>query len=537
MRLGTIAGVVLLVLFVALLGALPLKGSFAPVHGFVLASAHWVAVHWIGLVQTLLMLIAIGLVFWLIGRLNLIWRTHHAFNHQFEKLRRFYGGLLAYALSHASLIVGAFTVLVIISLGLILMIGRDFFPSVDAGQLRLHVRCPPGTRIEQSSRYFQQVEQEIRKHIPGNEIVTMLDNIGIPNSSINLSLSDGSLMSAADGEILIALGEDHHSTGGYQRTLRKELPKAFPNLTFFFAPADIVTQVLNFGLQAPIDIQIAGPDWNTEKNDEIARAMIREIQGLPGVVDIRMQQVPRQPDMYVSVDRTLASQVGVLQRDVASDLLVSLSSSNQTQPNFWLDPHSGVDYSIFVQTPQYRMDSMNELENTPVVPTNAVATPENTQLLTNLATFHRQVTPANITHNQTLNTRDVLMAVDGTDLKSAADEISRVMDQYRPQLPRGSKMDLRGQIQSMNSSFNGLAGGLVFAVVLVYLLMVINFQSWVDPLIILMALPGALAGILWMLWATGTPLSVPRAHGRDHEHRRGDGQLDPDDHLRQRSTT
>jgi multidrug efflux pump subunit AcrB len=512
-KIGLIVSLVALMALIIAIGLLPIGGSLAPAHDTVISFAGWIGIHWILLTQLLLGVIALGIVLWLVARKNLIWRTHDAFNVRFEKLRLFYGGLLSWALKHATIVVGGFSVLVIISLAVGALIGRDFFPNVDAGQLRLHVRCPPGTRIEQSARYFEEVENAIRKTIPSKEIVTMLDNIGIPNSSINLSLSDGSLMSSADGEILISLAEGHHPTNGYQRQLRKALPKAFPNLIFFFAPADIVTQVLNFGLQAPIDVQIAGPEANTEKDDEVAREIIRDLRAVPGVVDIRMQQVPRTPDLFVGVDRTLASQVGVEQKDVAADLLVSLSSSNQTAPNFWFDPRNGVNYSIYVQTPQYRMDTMNELENTPVVPTATTATPQNTQLLSNLAQVQRRVTPTNITHYNILNTRDVLMAVDGTDLQSAADRINHVIDKYRAQLPRGSRMLLRGQIQSMNSSFNGLAGGLIFAVVLVYLLMVINFQSWIDPLIILMALPGALSGILWMLWMTGTPVSVPALMG------------------------
>ncbi len=359
------------------------------------------------------------------------------------------------------------------------------------------------------------MEDKIRELIPKKDVGTVLDNMGIPNSAINLSLSDGSMMSAADGEVLISMNEGHGPTEVYMRQLRRELPKAFPDLKFFFAPADIVTQVLNFGLQSPVDIQIVnkGPMANMEKVDQIAQQIDHDVAKLPGVVDVRMQQVPRTPDLRVNVDRTLASEVGVQQKDVASDLLVSLSSSSQVAPNFWLNPQNGVDYTIFVQTPQYRVDTMSALENTPVVPTGGSLTSSDTQLLSNLAEMRRGVSPTNITHYNIAPSRDVLMGVAGLDLGSTADRIDQVVAKYRKELPKGVQMAVRGQVQSMRDSFTGLGFGLIFAVVLVYLLMVINFQSWIDPLIILMALPGALAGILWMLWATGTTISVPALMG------------------------
>ena len=274
-----------------------------------------------------------------------------------------------------------------------------------------------------------------------------------------------------------------------------------------------MTQVLNFGLAAPIDIQVAGPLANNDANAEIARQIRREVLAIPGIVDVRAQQVPRTPDIRVNVDRTLANQVGVRQQDVASDLLISLSSSNQVAPNFWLSPLNGVNYSVNVQTPQYNMDSINDLENTAVVPTATASTAANTQILSNLAATDRGVSATNITHYNTLPTFDVLLGVQGTDLGSASEAVQRIVDKYKGQLKRGSTIRMRGQVQSMHDSFLGLGLGLIFAVTLVYLIMVINFQSWLDPLIILMALPGALAGILWMLFATGTTISVPALMG------------------------
>ena len=493
-----------------LFGNTPLGPRVAGGSSGVAKAAKWLIAHqW---VATVLLAVDVAAVFgWLV--VHLTGPVHGVFNRGFERFQRAYGGLLAWALSHRAETVGAFTVLVAVSCSLLLFIGKDFFPTVDAGQMRLHVRCPPGTRIEQTEQLYAGVEDTIRQVIDPHDIKVMLDNMGIPNSSINLALSDGSIMSPADGEILISLNDGHRPTEQYQAELRKRLPKDHPDLQFFFAPADIVTQVLNFGLQAPIDIQLATPkEADVPAVDKLAQAIMHDVSVTPGVVDVRMQQIPKTPDIRVQVDRTLASEANVTQQAVAQDLLVSLSSSNQTSPNYWLSS-TGVNYSIYVQTPQYKVDTVNELENTPITPTNVPATPANTQLLGNLATTHRDASPTNITHYDIKNTRDVLMGVAGTDLGSAAKAIEAIRAKYEPQLPKGASMVVRGQVQSMNESFAGLAQGLVFAVMLVYLLMVINFQSWVDPLIILMALPGALAGILWMLFATGTHISVPALMG------------------------
>jgi multidrug efflux pump subunit AcrB len=440
---------------------------------------------------------------------NWIWRTHQAFNRQFEKFRRFYGGFLALALKHRFITTAITLIFVVGSCFLFPFIGRDFFPSVDAGQIRLHVRAPAGTRLEESERYFAQVEEFLREQIPAREIVTMLDNIGIPNSGINLSLSDGSQISPADGEILIALSEEHHPTAGYMKKIRKELPKHFPSLTFYFAPSDIATQVLNFGLPAPIDIQILGPKSAQEKNLEIAEELRRRIAGVPGAADVHIHQVSNTPDLRVIVDRTKADQLGLTQRDVASDLLVSLSSSGQTAPNYWLDPKRGVQYTVAVMTPQHRIDTLSSLQNTPI----ATAGTKDSQLLGNLADIERGHSPTNITHYNIAPTFDVQVNVQGSDLGSVSNGIEQIVADVRPKLPPGSTITLRGQIESMNSSFKGLAIGIVGAVILVYLLMAVNFQSWLDPLIILMALPAAIAGILWMLYASQTTISVPSLMG------------------------
>ncbi len=442
----------------------------------------------------------------------MVLQAHNLFNRVFEALRLFYGGLLDWALAHRLLVVGAFLILVSGSCVLFGYLGTDFFPTVDAGQIRLHVRAAPGTRIEETAEEYARVESAIRRVIPRNEVATVLDNMGIPNSTINLELSDGSIMSPADGEILVALEPDHHPTADYIRTLRHQLPREFPTMKFSFAPADIVTQVLNFGLSASVDIQVVSSSHNLADDAAIAERISGEVARLPGIVDVHMAQVPNTPDIRVNVDRTLASMVGVSQRDVASDLLVSLSSSNQTAPNYWVSPE-GISYNVYVQTPQYAINTINDLENTPIVPTSGTSNAGNTQLLVNLASTAHGTSATNVTHYNIRPTFDVQMGVQGTDLGSAGKELQSVIDKYEKQLPRGSQIKLRGQIESMNASFQGLGYGLIFAVVLVYLLMVVNFQSWVDPLIILMALPGALSGILWMLWATHTTISVPALMG------------------------
>jgi multidrug efflux pump subunit AcrB len=440
---------------------------------------------------------------------NAIWRLHEAFDRQFDKLRDFYGHCLAWALGNRSTVLAVFLVFVALSAALFPMIGRDFFPSVDSGQIRMHVRAPAGTRIEETERYFAKVAETIRQVIPPDEVKTLIDNIGIPNSGINLSLSDGSLMSAADGEILVTLSEDHRPTPDYVRALRKELADKFPDLTFFFSPPDIVTQVLNFGLPAPIDVQLVGPRGNLEKNFKIAQQIRDRIAEIPGAVDAHLQQVPLTPELQVTADRTLLSQFKLAQQDVANDLLVSLSSSGQAAPNFWLDPKTGVQYPLAVQTPQFKINSVDALESTPV----AKAGNPNSQLLANVAGVTHRLGPTNVTHYNVAVSFDVLASVQDTDLGRVATAVHKLLDEVRPTLPRGTTVVVRGQVQTMNTSFEGLAYGLIFAVVLVYLLMVVNFQSWIDPLIILMALPGALCGILWMLFVTGTTINVPSLMG------------------------
>lgn len=443
------------------------------------------------------------------GKRNIIWRVHEAFNVQFDRMKHVYGHCLAWALAHRVLTVGTFAVLIAASACLTPFIGRDFFPNVDAGQIRLHVRAPAGTRIEETERYFGRVAKAIRQQIPEDEIVTLVENMGIPNSGINLTLSDGALMSAADGEILIRLSEHHAPTAMYIDRLRRVLTNDFPDLTFFFQPPDIATQILNFGLPAPIDVQLVGPRGNLMQNYEIAKKLRQQISEIPGAVDVHVHQVPLTPELNIESDRTLLSQLGLTQRQVASDLLVSLSSNAQAAPNYWLDPKNGVQYTLAVQTPQVKIDSISALSNTPVTPPGA----DSPQLLGNLAQIRHGLGPTNVTHYNIAVSFDVLASVQGTDLGRVSRAIEKLISQIQPELPRGTMVRMRGQVESMNSSFHGLGFGLIFAVLLVYLLMVVNFQSWLDPLIILMALPGAICGILWMLFLTETTINVPSLMG------------------------
>lgn len=438
---------------------------------------------------------------------SLFGRVFAAFNRAFDRLRAAYGGWLAWALARRAGFVGAFLAFVAASVALVPLLGRDFFPSVDAGLIKLHVRGAPGTRLEESERRFARIQRTIREVIPPGEIRTMLDTIGIPASGINLSLSEGAQISSADGQIFIALEEHHRPTAEYVRQLRAKLNATYPDTTFFFLAPDISTQVLNFGLAAPINVQVVGPIGKEGETLAVARRIADRMERIPGAVDVHLAQVPARPQLRIDVDRTMADQMGLTQRDVASDVLVSLSSSGQTSPTYWLDKR-GVQYLVAVQTPQHAIGSFDDLNATPLSTGDG-----RPQLLSNVAALSRGTGPVNITHYNVARTFDVQANVDGTDLGSVADAVARVVDELRPELPRGTRVTIKGQAESMESSFRGLGYGLIFAVVLVYLLMVVNFQSWLDPLIILMALPGAISGIAWMLFVTHTPLSVPALMG------------------------
>jgi multidrug efflux pump subunit AcrB len=434
-------------------------------------------------------------------------RFFAGFERGFASLRTFYGGWLAWALVHRAVVITSFLAFVAGSLLLFPLVGRDFFPTVDAGLIKLHVRGTPGTRIEETERKFSQIEDTIRTVIPPAEIATLLDNEGIPYSGLNLSLSEGALISPADGQVFISLKPGHAPTAGYVRQLRQKLTHDFPDQTFFFLAPDISTQVLNFGLAAPIDVQLFGAIGNEAQTWAVAQQLAARIKAIPGAVDVHLAQVPKQPELRVDVDRTMAGQAGLTERDVASDLLVSLASSGIVSPNFWVDKR-GVQYLVAIQTPQRQVDSIDALDQTPISVGGSQP-----QLLSNVAAVSRTQGPVNITHYNVARTYDVQANVDQTDLGSVSTAVQRVVAELTPTMPRGTTVRIKGQVESMEASFRGLEYGLVFAIALVYLLMVVNFQSWLDPLVILMALPGAVAGIAWMLFLSRTTLSVPALMG------------------------
>ena len=462
------------------------------------------------------------------GGKGVIWSLHRRMNALFEALRYRYMGLLDISLGHRAPVLIAFLVLSLGSLGLVWLVGRDFFPDVDAGTLRLHARMPPGTRIEETEIRFADVEQEIRRTLPANEIDTILDNIGIPNAWSSIAQGDVPNIAATDGEVLISLNRERHgSVGDYQVLLRRRLTEKFPDMVFFFEPANITNQILDFGLPAPIDLQVVGT--NAAANYKLAQSLRDRVARVPGAADVRLHQVFEQPQLNLHVDRVKAGQMGLTERDVTSSMLISLSGNNQVAPSFFLNPATGVTYNVGIQTSQYRIDSIDQLLRTPVTAaTNAVTgtTPiwqsygntgaiggTTTQLLSNLVDVKRGYGPVIINHYNVAPVFDVYANVDRRDLGSVGKAVENIIREELPRAPRGTTLALRGEYETMQSSFFRLGLGIVFAVVLVYLLMAVNFQSWLDPFIILTALPGAMAGILWTLFVTRTTLSVPSLMG------------------------
>jgi CzcA family heavy metal efflux pump len=433
-------------------------------------------------------------------------RFQRGFERKFEDFRRGYERLLETTLEHRGVFVVCFLAFCLLSLGLFMFLGQDFFPQVDAGQLRLHVRGRSGLRVEETARLCDEIEGVLRQEIPKNELQTILDNIGLPNSGINQSYSSNGTIGTSDAEILIALNaEHHHPTAGYVRHLRELLPRRFPGVEFFFQPADIVSQILNFGLPAPIDVQIVGTDMASSYL--IAQQVANKMRHIPGAADVHVQQLLSLPTLHMDIDRNRVTQVGLTARDVAQSVLVSLSGSFQTAPNFWLNPRNGVTYQMAVQSPQYRMTSLQDLMAIPV------SSPQGSQLLSNLTQTSPVVRPATVNHYNVQPVIDVYASTQDRDLGAVASDTNKVLKTFDGKLPRGTRMVVRGQVVTMRSSFIGLGLGLVGAILLVYLLIVINFQSWLDPFIIIAALPGALAGICWFLLLTRTTLSVPSLTG------------------------
>jgi CzcA family heavy metal efflux pump len=439
---------------------------------------------------------------------GLVGRFSQVFERGFASFRDAYVGVLTWNLEHRRAVFGLFGVVVLSGLALLPFVGEDFFPSVDAGQFRLHVRTPAGTRVEETERYFSAVEAEIRRIVPKDDIEMIIDNIGLPNRSYSLAFGDSSTTGSADGEILVALKHNRaKSTPAYMADLRRELPRKFPEITFYFQSADIVSQILNFGIPAPIDIQVGGIDQ--KKNLEIAAKIAEDIKAIPGVVDAHLHQVVNVPKLHIEVDQTRALQFGLTQQNVAESVLVSLSGSGQVLPNYWVDPTNGISYLVETRTPTHNIDSVDAINSMPL----RNQTTKESQLLENVSKIERGVAAEVVSHYNVQPVYDVYANVKGRDLGSVARDIERILASYRSQLGPGNSITMRGQVESMQSAFLRFGLGIVFAAVLVYLLMVVNFQSWLDPFIIITALPGALVGIVWMLFLWRTTLSVPSLMG------------------------
>ena len=461
-------------------------------------------------------------------------RFQLGFEARFERIRIGYLRFLTLAVHHAGIFLVLFAIFAVASVGILTpFLGEDFFPTVDSGSFKIHVRAHTGTRIEETAALCDHIDSTIRQNIPSDEIVNIVDNIGLPYSGLNLSYSTSAPVGPADADIQVQLTEKHHPTDNYVENLRTLLADQYPGVTFYVLPVDIVTQILNFGLAAPIDIQIIGPRlW---ENRALAERMLDEIRYVPGAADARIQQPFDYPKMTVDVDRTRAESVGLTQRDVAQSILISLSGSFQTAPNFYLDPRNGVSYSIATQSPQYRLDSMAKLQSLPIsgsaamqinptvigaggspttaASTSAPGTTRPVQVLGNLASIQPGAEIGEVSHYDVQPVIDIFTNVRGTDLGTVTREMQRIVNEHKKELPRGSQFILRGQSETMYKSYIGLLAGLAMSILLVYLLIVVNFQSWLDPFLIISALPAALAGIVWFLFLTDTRLSVPALTG------------------------
>jgi multidrug efflux pump subunit AcrB len=432
-------------------------------------------------------------------------RFHNRFEHGFDRFRDRYVGGLDWCLHHRLLFGSLFLAFCAATLILVPFLGSDLFPDVDSGQIRLHVRAPIGMRVEETAALCDRVEASVRKTIPPDELTGILDNIGLPYSGINLSYSTSGVIGTSDAEILISLKADHHPTAGYVRELRRNLPTEFPGTDFFFQPADIVSQILNFGLPSPIDSQLVGS--NLAANFDVARQMLPRIKQIGGAADVHIQQALDLPKLRINVDRTRAEGVGFTQQEVGNNALVALTTSFQTAPNFWVSPE-GIPYSVSTQTPQYRVDTLRDVQTIPVI-----GNPGQVQILNNVANIDRESGPAVVTHYDTQPVVEIYASVQDRDLGGVAADVNRVVDSFKGKLPRGTTVAIRGQVATMHTAFLNLGVGLIFSIFLVYLLMVVNFQSWTDPFIIITALTGTFAGIAWMLFITHTTMSVPSLMG------------------------
>jgi multidrug efflux pump subunit AcrB len=450
------------------------------------------------------------------------------FEHYFEKIRGGYVRILTFTVDHPTAFIVAFLLICVASVGLLgPWLGQDFFPSVDSGAFRIHVRARTGTRIEETASLCDHIDGAIRREIPAKEVVTIIDNVGLPYSGLNLSYSTSAPVGTADADITVQLSEDHHPTGAYVNDLRQSLTRQFPGVTFYVLPVDIVTQILNFGLSSPIDIQVIGPDL--QHNRIYAEKLLNDVKYVAGTADTRIQQPFDLPKFTVNVDRTRSQELGLTQRDVSGSLLVALSGSFQTTPNFYLDPKNGVSYNIAVQAPQYNIESLPELQSLPVTsasnaamqpvantganPTGAPGSPQSEQILGNLSTIAPGTELGTVSHYDIQPVLDIYANVEGTDLGSVTRKIEAVIAKHKNDVPHGTQIVLRGQSETMTKSYIGLLAGLAFSILLVYFLIVVNFQSWLDPFLIISALPAAITGIVWFLFLTHTRLSVPALTG------------------------
>jgi multidrug efflux pump subunit AcrB len=438
---------------------------------------------------------------------NPLVRLQSGFEQHFERIRGQYHALLELALSHRRAFVVGFVGVVLASFALVPMLGRNFFPAVDSGQILMHVRLQVGTRVEDSASVFAKIESVIREVIPPVELGTLVDNVGMPVSGINLSYNNTGTIGTQDGDVQISLQPGHRPTAEYVKTLREQLPARFAGVTFSFLPADIVSQILNFGTPAPIDLQVRGPDLAA--NFKYAAELLRRVRLVAGVADARIQESPSNPGFNINVDRAQAQYLGLTERDVTNSLLVMLAGSSQVAPTFWLDPKNGVQYPIVMQTPQYRVDTLSELRNLPITATTTTVP----QVLGGVANISRNASNAVVSQYNIQPMVQIYATTQGRDLGAVASDIGKILKDTVRDAPKGSTVALLGQVQTMNSAFAGLLFGLLGAIVLIYLLIVVNFQSWSDPFVIICALPAALAGIVWLLFATGTTLSVPALTG------------------------
>ncbi len=438
---------------------------------------------------------------------NMFARVQQRFENSFAQLREAYRNLLALAMTRRRIFVFGFLGAVAVSLLLFPFLGEDFFPSVDSGQITLHARTPAGTRVEDTTQIVAQIEREVRRVIPRAEVATIIDNIGLNQSPTNMIYNNTGTVGLQDADIFISLNQSHHRTADYVRTMREKLPRLFPQVTFSYPPPDITSQILNFGAPAPLDVQVTGTDRDTTA--AFGMRVLRQIRKISGLVDARMQQSNSQPRLLVDADRSRMAQVGLTESDVTNAMATALAGTSQTAPNFWLNPKNGVSYNMTAQTPEYKLDSMEALQNLPVTDTSTGAS----QVLGGLAHFSRDQSSTVVTHYNILPTIDLYATTQDRDLGAVSGDVQKVIDANMKYLPRGATVTLRGQVVTMNTAFSGLFYGLLAAVVLIYLLIVVNFQSWIDPFVIITALPAALAGIVWVLFASGTTLSVPALTG------------------------